>query len=116
MERKHLPNRRKGYTQKFRINGHKIFLHTGEYEDGTLGEVFLDSPKEGTTLRGYLHTIAILISMGLQRGISIQEFSKTLKGFSFEPNGIVEGSEHVSECKSIIDCVLQELEKSYGSR
>lgn len=115
-KRRRLPNRRKGETFKFKINGHKIFLRTGFYEDGTLGEIFLDNPKEGSALRSNLHVIAILISIGLQYGVPISEFSKTLHNFKYEPNGIVEDVEGVTECNSIIDCVLKILEKNYSNK
>ena len=116
--RRVLPNRQENiWTQKFSIGGEHggtvVFLSPGHYKDGTLGEIFLDSPKQGTLLRGFLHCFAISISIGLQHGVPLSEYNDAFIDYSFEPNGKVFGSDYVTECESIIDCVFQQLKQIY---
>jgi ribonucleoside-diphosphate reductase alpha chain len=117
-ERKMLPPRRKGWTQKCRIGdtGQSFYLRTGEYEDGTLGEIFLDAHKEGTFTRGILDSLARTVSVSLQSGTSLEVVVKTLRLMHYPPNGPVEGSDMVSSCTSIADWVAQELEAYYITR
>lgn len=114
--RKKLPNRRSGYTQAATIGGNKIYLRTGEYEDGTLGEIFLDSHREGAGFRAILNCFAIAVSMGLQSGIPLEEFCNAFLFTKFEPNGMVQGSDTVKFSTSIIDFIFRELAISYLGR
>lgn len=111
-----LPARRVGYTQEARIGGHKVFLRTGEYEDGTLGEIFLDLAKEGATLRGILGCFAIAVSKGLQYGVPLEEYVDTFTFQTFEPRGIVEGHPNIKMSNSIIDYVFRALGIEYLHR
>ncbi len=111
-----LPPRRGGWTQEARIGGHKVFLRTGEYEDGTLGEVFVDLAKEGATLRGVLSCFAIAVSKGLQFGVPLEEFIDTFTFQTFEPRGIVEGHPNIKMANSIIDYVFRVLALEYQGR
>ena len=111
-----LPARRAGWTQEARVGGHKIFLRTGEYEDGTLGEIFLDLAKEGATLRGILASFAIAVSKGLQYGVPLEEFVDTFVFQTFEPRGIVEGHPNIKMANSIIDYIFRALGVEYLHR
>ena len=112
----HLPARRDGYTQEGRVGGHKVFLRTGEYDDGTLGEVFVDLAKEGATLRGILSCFAIAVSKGLQYGVPLEEFVDTFTFQTFEPRGMVEGHPNIKMANSIIDYVFRALGVEYLER
>ncbi len=111
-----LPGRRTGFTQEARIGGHKVFLRTGEYEDGTLGEVFIDLAKEGATLRGVLSCFAIAVSKGLQYGVPLDEFVDTFTFQTFEPRGMVEGHPNIKMANSIVDYVFRALGMEYLER
>ena len=111
-----LPARRGGFTQEARIGGHKVFLRTGEYEDGTLGEVFIDLAKEGATLRGILSCFAIAVSKGLQYGVPLDEFVDTFTFQTFEPRGMVEGHPNIKMANSIVDYVFRALGVEYLQR
>jgi ribonucleoside-diphosphate reductase alpha chain len=111
-----LPGRRAGFTQEARIGGHKVFLRTGEYEDGTLGELFIDLAKEGATLRGILSCFAIAVSKGLQYGVPLEEFVDTFVFQTFEPRGMVEGHPNIKMANSIVDYVFRALGVEYLHR
>jgi len=111
-----LPNRRKGYTQKAKIGGHSIFLRTGEYEDGSLGEIFLDMHKEGAAFRSLLNSFAIAVSLGLQYGVPLEEYVDAFVFSRFEPNGIVQGHDYVKMTTSVIDFIFRDLAISYLKR
>ena len=111
-----LPERREGWTQEARIAGHKVYLRTGEYPDGTLGEVFIDIAKEGATLKGVLGCFAIAVSKGLQYGVPLEEFVDTFTFQSFEPRGMVEGHENIKMSNSIVDYVFRALGLEYLNR
>jgi ribonucleoside-diphosphate reductase alpha chain len=111
-----LPGRRNGFNQEARIGGHKVFLRTGEYEDGTLGEVFIDLAKEGATLKGILSCFAIAVSKGLQYGVPLEEFVDTFTFQTFEPRGMVEGHPNIKMANSIIDYVFRALGVEYLER
>jgi ribonucleoside-diphosphate reductase alpha chain len=111
-----LPARRNGWTQEARIGGHKVFLRTGEYDDGTLGEVFIDLAKEGATLRGVLSCFAIAVSKGLQYGVPLEEFVDTFTFHTFEPRGMVEGHPNIKMANSIIDYVFRAVGLEYLGR
>ncbi|MBV8939906.1 MAG: vitamin B12-dependent ribonucleotide reductase, partial [Alphaproteobacteria bacterium] len=115
-ERRKLPERRKGYTQKATIGGHKVYLRTGEYEDGRLGEIFIDMHKEGAAFRSLMNNFAIAISIGLQYGVPLEEFVDAFTFTRFEPAGLVEGNEAIKMSTSILDYVFRELAISYLSR
>ena len=112
----HLPARREGFTQEGRVGGHKVFLRTGEYDDGTLGELFIDLAKEGATLRGILSCFAIAVSKGLQYGVPLEEFVDTFTFQTFEPRGMVEGHPNIKMANSIIDYVFRALGVDYLHR
>ncbi len=114
--RRRLPDRRAGYTQKARIGNHKIYLRTGEYEDGTLGEIFIDMHKEGAAFRSMTNCFAIAISLGLQHGVPLEEFVDAFVFTRFEPNGIVQGNPHIKMTTSIIDYIFRELAITYLGR
>jgi ribonucleoside-diphosphate reductase alpha chain len=114
--RRRLPDRRAGYTQKTRIGNHKIYLRTGEYEDGTLGEIFLDMHKEGAAFRSMTNCFAIAVSLGLQHGVPLDEFVDAFLFTRFEPNGIVQGNPHIKMATSIIDYIFRELAITYLGR
>jgi ribonucleoside-diphosphate reductase alpha chain len=114
--RRSLPDRRAGYTQKARIGNHKIYLRTGEYEDGTLGEIFLDMHKEGAAFRSMTNCFAIAVSLGLQHGVPLEEFVDAFTFTRFEPNGMVMGNPHIKMATSIIDYIFRELAISYLGR
>jgi ribonucleoside-diphosphate reductase alpha chain len=115
-ERRRLPNRRKGYTQKATVGGHKVYLRTGEHEDGKLAEVFIDMHKEGSAFRSLMHNFAIAISMGLQYGVPLEEFVESFTFSRFEPSGIVEGNDAIKMATSILDYIFRELAISYLGR
>jgi ribonucleoside-diphosphate reductase alpha chain len=111
-----LPARRNGYNQEARIGGHKVFLRTGEYDDGTLGEIFIDLAKEGATLKGILSCFAIAVSKGLQYGVPLEEFVDTFTFQTFEPRGMVEGHPNIKMANSIVDYVFRTLGVEYLER
>ncbi|HEX5630314.1 MAG TPA: vitamin B12-dependent ribonucleotide reductase, partial [Acidimicrobiia bacterium] len=111
-----LPSRRGGWTQEAKVGGHKIFLRTGEYSDGTLGELFIDLAKEGATLRGILGCFAIAVSKGLQYGVPLEEYVESFTFQTFEPRGLVEGHPNVKMANSIIDYVFRALGLEYLGR
>ncbi len=111
-----LAPKRSGFTREARVGGHKVFLRTGEYEDGTLGEVFIDLAKEGATLRGILSCFAIAVSKGLQYGVPLEEFVDTFTFQTFEPRGVVEGHPNIKMANSIIDYVFRSLGIEYLER
>jgi ribonucleoside-diphosphate reductase alpha chain len=115
-QRRRLPDRRAGYTQKARIGNHKMYLRTGEYEDGTLGEIFLDMHKEGAAFRSMTNCFAIAVSLGLQHGVPLEEFVDAFTFVRFEPNGMVQGNPHIKMTTSIIDYIFRELAITYLGR
>jgi ribonucleoside-diphosphate reductase alpha chain len=114
--RKPMPNRRMGYTQKAKIGGHSIFIRTGEYEDGNLGEIFLDMQKEGSAFRSLLNGFAITVSLGLQYGVPLEEYVDAFTFSRFEPNGLVQGHDYVKMATSVIDYIFRDLAISYLKR
>ncbi|MDH5188631.1 MAG: vitamin B12-dependent ribonucleotide reductase, partial [Rhodospirillaceae bacterium] len=116
VERDRLPDRRKGYTQKAIVGGHKVYLRTGEYEDGRIGEVFIDMHKEGAAFRSLMNNFAIAISIGLQYGVPLEEFVEAFTFTRFEPSGLVEGNDTIKMSTSILDYIFRELAVSYLSR
>jgi ribonucleoside-diphosphate reductase alpha chain len=115
-ERKRLPARRKGYTQKAIVGGHKVYLRTGEYEDGSVGEIFIDMHKEGAAFRSLMNNFAIAISIGLQYGVPLEEFVEAYTFTRFEPSGIVEGNDAIKMATSVLDYIFRELAISYQGR
>ncbi|MGE0240930.1 MAG: vitamin B12-dependent ribonucleotide reductase, partial [Parvibaculaceae bacterium] len=115
-EREVMPQRRKGYTQKAIVGGHKVYLHTGEYEDGRLGEIFIDMHKEGTALRAMMNNFAIAVSTGLQYGVPLEKFVEAFTFTRFEPAGLVQGNQSIKNATSILDYVFRELAVSYLGR
>jgi ribonucleoside-diphosphate reductase alpha chain len=115
-ERHRLPDRRSGYTQKAVVGGHKIYLRTGEYADGTVGEIFLDMHKEGAAFRSLMNCFAIAISLGLQHGVPLDEFVDAFVFTRFEPNGMVKGNDRIKMATSVIDYVFRELAITYLGR
>ena len=115
-EREKLPDRRKGYIQKATVGGHKVFVHTGEYEDGRLGEIFIDMHKEGAAFRGIMNNFAIAISIGLQYGVPLEEYVEAFTFTRFEPSGFVVGNKRIKNATSILDYIFRELAVSYLSR
>ena len=116
IRRKRLPQRRKGYTQKAVVGGHKVYLRTGEYEDGTLGEIFVDMHKEGAAFRSLMNNFAIAISIGLQYGVPLEEFVEAYTFTRFEPSGMVEGNDTIKMATSVVDYIFRELAISYLGR
>jgi ribonucleoside-diphosphate reductase alpha chain len=114
--RKLLPSRRMGYTQKAKFGGHSIFIRTGEYEDGSLGEIFLDMAKEGAAFRSLLNGFAITISLGLQYGVPLEEYVDAFVFSKFEPNGVVQGHDYVKMTTSVLDYIFRDLAISYLKR
>jgi ribonucleoside-diphosphate reductase alpha chain len=114
--RKRLPARRRGYIQKASVGGQKIYLHTGEYVDGTLGEIFVDINKEGASLRSILNNFAIAVSLGLQHGVPLEEFVDAFTFTRFEPSGIVQGHDEIKMATSIIDFIFRDLAIRYLDR
>jgi ribonucleoside-diphosphate reductase alpha chain len=115
-EREKLPNRRKSYIQKAVVGGHKVYLHTGEYEDGRLGEIFIDMHKEGAAFRSLMNNFAIAISLGLQYGVPLEEYVEAFTFTRFEPAGLVQGNDAIKNATSILDYVFRELAISYLGR
>jgi ribonucleoside-diphosphate reductase alpha chain len=115
-ERERLPQRRKGYTQKAVVGGHKVYLRTGEYEDGRPGEIFIDMHKEGAAFRSLMNNFAIAISIGLQYGVPLEEFVEAFTFTRFEPAGIVMGNEAIKNATSVLDYIFRELAISYLGR
>ena len=115
-EREKLPHRRKGYTQKAIVGGHKVYLRTGEYEDGKLGEIFIDMHKEGAAFRSLMNNFAIAVSIGLQYGVPLEEFVEAFTFTRFEPQGIVTGNDTIKMSTSILDYIFRELAISYLDR
>jgi ribonucleoside-diphosphate reductase alpha chain len=115
-DRRKLPERRKGYTQKAIVGGHKVYLRTGEYEDGELAEIFIDMHKEGSAFRSLMNNFAIAISIGLQYGVPLEEFVEAFTFTRFEPAGLVEGNEAIKMSTSILDYIFRELAISYAGR
>jgi ribonucleoside-diphosphate reductase alpha chain len=115
-ERRKLPSRRKGYTQKAVVGGHKVYLRTGEYEDGTLGEIFIDMHKEGAAFRSLMNSFAIAISIGLQYGVPLEEFVEAFSYTRFEPSGVVQGNDTIKLATSVLDYIFRELAISYLER
>ena len=114
--REKLPQRRKGYTQKAIIGGHKVYLRTGEYEDGKLGEIFIDMHKEGAGFRAMMNNFAIAVSVGLQYGVPLEEFVDAFTFTKFEPAGMVQGNDSIKNATSILDYIFRELAVSYLDR
>ena len=115
-ERHRLPERRKGYTQKAVVGGHKIYLRTGEYDDGCLGEIFIDMHKEGAAFRSLMNNFAIAISIGLQYGVPLEEYVEAFTFTRFEPSGVVEGNDAIKMSTSLLDYMFRELAVSYLGR
>src|SRR5499427_4164216 len=115
-EREKMPDRRKGYTQKAVVGGHKVYLRTGEYDDGRLGEIFIDMHKEGAALRSFINNFAIAVSLGLQYGVPLDEYVDAFTFTRFEPAGPVQGNDSIKYATSILDYVFRELAVSYLSR
>ena len=114
--RKKLPDRRKGYTQKASINNHKVYLRTGEYMDGSIGEIFIDMHKEGAAFRSLMNNFAISVSIGLQYGVPLEEFVEAFTFTKFEPSGEVKGNTEIKFTTSILDYIFKELAISYLGR
>jgi ribonucleoside-diphosphate reductase alpha chain len=115
-ERERMPDRRKGYTQKAVVGGHKVYLRTGEYDDGRLGEIFIDMHKEGAALRSIINNFAIAVSLGLQYGVPLEEYVDAFTFTRFEPSGPVQGNEAIKYATSMLDYIFRELAVSYLDR
>ncbi|HEY3783037.1 MAG TPA: adenosylcobalamin-dependent ribonucleoside-diphosphate reductase [Fimbriimonadaceae bacterium] len=115
-KRRLMPSRRKGYTQKARVGGHKVYIRTGEFEDGSLGEIFVDMHREGAAFRSLMNCFAIAISLGLQYGVPLEEFVEAFVFTRFEPNGSVQGHDNIKMSTSVIDYIFRELALSYLGR
>ncbi len=115
-QREKLPQRRKGYTQKAVVGGHKVYLRTGEYEDGRIGEIFIDMHKEGAAFRSLMNNFAIAISLGMQYGVPLDEYVEAFTFTRFEPAGLVQGNDSIKNATSILDYVFRELAVSYLGR
>ena len=111
-----MPDRRKGYIQKATIGDHKVYLHTGEYEDGKIGEIFIDTSKEGELVKALMNNFAIAVSLGLQYGVPLDEFINAFIGTKFEPSGKVHGNDRILSASSILDYIFRELAISYQNR
>mgnify|MGYP001220844036 CR=1 FL=1 len=111
-----MPDRRKGYIQKATIGDHKVYLHTGEYEDGKIGEIFIDTSKEGELVKALMNNFAIAVSLGLQYGVPLDEFISAFVGTKFEPSGKVTGNDRILSASSILDYIFRELAISYQNR
>lgn len=114
--REKMPERRKGYTQKAIVGGHKVYLRTGEYQDGNLGEIFIDMHKEGAGFRAMMNNFAIAVSVGLQYGVPLEEFVDAFTFTKFEPAGMVQGNDSIKNATSILDYIFRELAVSYLDR
>ena len=108
-----MPDRRKGYIQKAQIGDHKVYLHTGEYDDGKIGEIFIDTNKEGELVKAMMNNFAIAISLGLQYGVPLEEYVDAFIDTKFEPSGNVIGNDRILSASSILDYVFRELAISY---
>ena len=115
-KRSGMPDRRKGYIQKATIGDHKVYLHTGEYEDGKIGEIFIDTSKEGELVKALMNNFAIAVSLGLQYGVPLDEFVSAFIGTKFEPSGNVIGNDRILSASSILDYIFRELAISYLNR
>ena len=111
-----MPDRRKGYIQKATIGDHKVYLHTGEYEDGKIGEIFIDTSKEGELVKALMNNFAIAVSLSLQYGVPLDEFISAFVGTKFEPSGKVYGNDRILSASSILDYIFRELAISYQNR
>jgi len=111
-----MPDRRKGYIQKATIGDHKVYLHTGEYEDGKIGEIFIDTSKEGELVKALMNNFAIAVSLGLQYGVPLDEYISAFIGTKFEPSGKVHGNDRILSATSILDYIFRELAISYQNR
>ena len=111
-----MPDRRKGYIQKASVGDHKVYLHTGEYEDGKIGEIFIDTSKEGELVKALMNNFAIAISLGLQYGVPLDEFVNAYVDTKFEPSGKVFGNDRILSATSILDYIFRELAISYLNR
>jgi len=111
-----MPDRRKGYIQKVTIGNHKVYLHTGEYNDGKLGEIFIDTSKEGELVKALMNNFAIAISLGLQYGVPLDEFVNAYVDTKFEPSGKIDGNDRILSASSILDYIFRELAISYLGR
>ena len=111
-----MPDRRKGYIQKVTIGNHKVYLHTGEYNDGKLGEIFIDTSKEGELVKALMNNFAIAISLGLQYGVPLDDFVNAYLGTKFEPSGKIDGNDRILSASSILDYIFRELAISYLGR
>jgi len=116
LRRRRLPKRRHGFTQEARIGGHKVFLRTGEYEDGTIGEIFIDMHKEGAAFRSMMNCFAIAVSMGLQYGVPLEDLVDQFTFTRFEPQGRVDGHDNIRNCTSVVDYVFRVLGLEYLDR
>ena len=115
-DRSKMPDRRKGYIQKVTIGNHKIYLHTGEYDDGKVGEIFIDMNKEGELVKALMNNFAIAISLGLQYGVPLDEFVDAFIETKFEPSGEIKGNDSILNASSILDYIFRELAISYLGR
>ena len=115
-DRSKMPDRRKGYIQKVSVGNHKIYLHTGEYDDGKVGEIFIDMNKEGELVKALMNNFAIAISLGLQYGVPLDEFVDAFIETKFEPSGKIEGNDRILNASSILDYIFRELAISYLGR
>ena len=111
-----MPDRRKGYIQKASVGDHKVYLHTGEYEDGKIGEIFIDTSKEGELVKALMNNFAIAVSLGMQYGVPLDEFVNAFIGTKFEPSGKVQGNDRILSASSILDYIFRELAISYLNR
>jgi len=111
-----MPDRRKGYIQKATIGDHKVYLHTGEYDDGKIGEIFIDTSKEGELVKALMNNFAIAVSLGLQYGVPLDEYISAFVGTKFEPSGKVYGNDRILSATSILDYIFRELAISYQNR
>ena len=111
-----MPDRRKGYIQKATVGDHKVYLHTGEYDDGKIGEIFIDTNKEGELVKALMNNFAIAISLGLQYGVPLDEFVNAYVDTKFEPSGKVYGNDRIMSASSILDYIFRELAISYLNR
>ena len=115
-ERRKMPDRRKGYIQKAMIGDHKVYLHIGEYDDGRVGEIFIDTNKEGELVRSLMNNFAIAISLGLQYGVPLEEYVDAFINTKFEPSGKIKGNDRILSASSILDYLFRELAISYLGR
>ena len=115
-KRRRMPDRRSGYTQKAVVGGHKVYLHTGEYDDKSLGEIFIDMHKEGAAFRSLMNNFAIAVSLGLQHGVPLEEYVDAFTFTRFEPNGPVVGHNNIKMATSILDYIFRELAVNYLGR